>query len=46
MSHTPAATVSPQDAAKPLPLWRTVLVRPETMTLVLLAAAIVIACLL
>lgn len=45
-TNSSATAVSPQDAAKPLPLWRTVLVRPETMTLVLLAAAIVIACLL
>lgn len=41
-----ANTVSPQDAAKPLPLWRTIIVRPETMTLVLLIAAIIIGSLL
>ncbi|MDZ5450290.1 ABC transporter permease [Labrys sp. ZIDIC5] len=45
-TNSSATAVSPQDAAKPLPLWRSVLVRPETMTLVLLAAAFVIACLL
>ena len=41
-----ANTVSPQDAARPLPLWRTVLIRPETMTLVLLILATIVASLL
>jgi rhamnose transport system permease protein len=39
-------TVSPQDAARPLPLWRVLLIRPETMTLVLLIVATIVASLL
>jgi rhamnose transport system permease protein len=41
-----ADRVSPQEAAKPLPLWRSVIIRPETMTLLLLIAAIIIGSLL
>ncbi|HTJ58850.1 MAG TPA: ABC transporter permease [Devosiaceae bacterium] len=41
-----ANTVSPQDAAKPLPLWRTIVIRPETMTLVLLIVATIVASML
>lgn len=35
-----ATTVTPRDAAPPRPLWHVILVRPETMTLVLLVIAI------
>jgi rhamnose transport system permease protein len=45
-SNIAANTVSPQDAAKPLPLWRSIVVRPETMTLLLLLAATIVASLL
>lgn len=35
-----ATTVTPRDAAPPRPLWHVIVVRPETMTLVLLVVAI------
>lgn len=37
------AGASPRDAASPRPRWQVLLVRPETMTLLLLAGAIVVA---
>ena len=40
---TPAGAGSLRDAAPPRPLWHVILVRPETMTLVLLAGAVVVA---
>jgi rhamnose transport system permease protein len=45
--HTsPTPTVSALDAAMPRPLWQVILIRPETMTFVLLIGALVAASLL
>ena len=41
-THAPAQVAS-RDAAPPRPLWQVVLVRPETMTFVLLVLAVIVA---